>query len=373
MRHELDDLAISLAVGRSRRDALRKVVLGAVGIPAVALGGIGLGEAEAKKHKSRNKNKRKKKKVTVCHNGQTITVSKKAKKKHLKHGDTVGPCPETPACTPEANPCGNRECGTVDNGCGVHVACGPNNGACRDTDTCNNSTGQCGCTPDRNPCSSRACGSVDNGCGTPVQCGANNGACLGTDTCNAAGECVCTPNPSACAGRECGTANDGCGQQVACGANVGACPGTDFCDASGQCLPAACQNCDGCCTDERTCVAGNDRQACGYGGRCEACNPEVACVNGECTCSSGVSCGQGCCSTDQNGRPFCDNTKRPCGDTCIPKEACCTGADSSSYQSLQPGCLPNETCAVNQSTGFGECRCGTGGAVSAEPGLLHGG
>lgn len=34
----------------------------------------------------------KKKKITLCHQGQTIKVSKKAKKKHLDHGDTLGPC-----------------------------------------------------------------------------------------------------------------------------------------------------------------------------------------------------------------------------------------------------------------------------------------
>lgn len=43
----------------------------------------------------------KKKKVTLCHQGQTISVSKKAKKKHLKHGDTLGACPST---TPPPGP-----------------------------------------------------------------------------------------------------------------------------------------------------------------------------------------------------------------------------------------------------------------------------
>jgi hypothetical protein len=35
-----------------------------------------------------------KEKVTICHKGKkTITVAKPALKAHLKHGDTVGPCP----------------------------------------------------------------------------------------------------------------------------------------------------------------------------------------------------------------------------------------------------------------------------------------
>lgn len=32
------------------------------------------------------------KKVTICHNGNTISVSENALDAHLKHGDTIGPC-----------------------------------------------------------------------------------------------------------------------------------------------------------------------------------------------------------------------------------------------------------------------------------------
>ena len=34
-----------------------------------------------------------KKKVTLCHTGKTITVGAPAAKAHLRHGDTLGPCP----------------------------------------------------------------------------------------------------------------------------------------------------------------------------------------------------------------------------------------------------------------------------------------
>ena len=58
------------------------------------LGGLALGllaldpnTSEAKKGKT------KKGKVTICHQGQTITVSKSALKGHLKHGDSQGACP----------------------------------------------------------------------------------------------------------------------------------------------------------------------------------------------------------------------------------------------------------------------------------------
>jgi hypothetical protein len=33
------------------------------------------------------------KRVTICHSGTTLTVSGSALDAHLKHGDTIGPCP----------------------------------------------------------------------------------------------------------------------------------------------------------------------------------------------------------------------------------------------------------------------------------------
>jgi len=32
-------------------------------------------------------------KVTICHKGHTITIAKAALPAHLRHGDTIGPCP----------------------------------------------------------------------------------------------------------------------------------------------------------------------------------------------------------------------------------------------------------------------------------------
>lgn len=48
--------------------------------------------------------KKKKKKAPVCHEGQTIQVSKKAKNKHLAHGDTLGACPPPPPPPPPLPP-----------------------------------------------------------------------------------------------------------------------------------------------------------------------------------------------------------------------------------------------------------------------------
>ena len=97
----------------SRRDVLRSLTGAGLGLGALRLlaggtfGGLltrGSGEALAKKGGKGNgkgKNtKGKKAKVTLCHQGQTITVAKSAVKGHKKHGDTVGPCPSAP--TPRA-------------------------------------------------------------------------------------------------------------------------------------------------------------------------------------------------------------------------------------------------------------------------------
>jgi hypothetical protein len=88
-----DTLFQSLSETPSRRSAVR-LLAGSL------LGGLLLLDRvpiQAKKSgKGRGKGKRKgkdKQKVTICHNGQTITVSKSALKAHKKHGDTTGACP----------------------------------------------------------------------------------------------------------------------------------------------------------------------------------------------------------------------------------------------------------------------------------------
>lgn len=75
-------------------------------------------EASAKKRRQQ-----KRKKVTLCHNGQAIRVKKSKRKKHLRHGDSRGPCQPAPTCTPRTCPTG-ANCGTIDDGCGGIVTCG---------------------------------------------------------------------------------------------------------------------------------------------------------------------------------------------------------------------------------------------------------
>jgi hypothetical protein len=91
--NHFDTVLRSLSQTPSRRNTLR--LLG-----GSALGGLlmlGMGRTEAKKS-GRGKGQNKKgKKVTLCHNGQTIIVSRSAGKGHKKHGDTVGPCQVAPS------------------------------------------------------------------------------------------------------------------------------------------------------------------------------------------------------------------------------------------------------------------------------------
>jgi len=97
----LDRFARGLTTVRSRRQALALLA----GTSTV----VGFGAAEAKKggngkgkKKGHGKGKGKgkgKEKVTICHNGQTITVARPAVAAHLAHGDTEG------ACTPAGDTC----------------------------------------------------------------------------------------------------------------------------------------------------------------------------------------------------------------------------------------------------------------------------
>src|SRR5687767_8297013 len=86
-----DSLSRALFDARSRRGLAR--LLGALTLGGVLTAGT-VPTAAKKGGKGKGKGKNKKgKKVTICHNGQTITVSKSALKGHKKHGDSEGPCP----------------------------------------------------------------------------------------------------------------------------------------------------------------------------------------------------------------------------------------------------------------------------------------
>ena len=96
--NRFETLLRSLSTAHSRRNALR--LLGGSAFGGLLTLGVGRTEAKNGGHaraegKGKGKNK-KGKKVTLCHQGQTITVAKSAAKGHKQHGDTAGPCPSGP-------------------------------------------------------------------------------------------------------------------------------------------------------------------------------------------------------------------------------------------------------------------------------------
>ena len=342
MQHDFDDFAISLAKGQSRRGTLKQLLLGAIGVPAVVLGGVGKSEAEAqgngamigggakkKKHRKKHKNNKNRnrdhKKVTLCQNGQTIKVNKKSKKKFLRQGATPGACQDTPACVPDANPCAGRVCGSVDNGCGAEVACGE----CTLPDICDNNTGQCGCTPTQNPCGDRVCGTVDNGCGEQVPCG----TCTPPETCdNGSGQCVCIPIDNPCGDRICGSVDNGCGTAVQCGENSGDCPAAPVCNSAGICGN------DGQCTYA---IADAD-----IGSPCGQDDAGICVKTGD---------GSGSCVLANNGSESCIGAD-PCGEVNPPRQCAESNpwgqGDCGCYSTTEEGgiCLRRVTSGPNAFT-----------------------
>ena len=178
--HGFDAFVQALGSPGSRREVLH--VLSSALLVAVGAGPLGdVSAAERRKGRGKGSDGRqdpkrvdaegKKKKVTICHNGQTIRVAKSAKKTHLKHGDTLGPCPTPPPpCTPS---CSDKECGSD--------GCGGTCGSCGQFQFCNNS-GTCEviCLPNcqGRVCGPNGCGGSCGDCGRLLTCSADGTACV---------------------------------------------------------------------------------------------------------------------------------------------------------------------------------------------------
>eukprot|EP00727_Mastigamoeba_balamuthi_P013432 m51a1_g8711 hypothetical protein (1046) ;mRNA; r:124461-128041 len=192
----------------------------------------------------------------VCQNGQCVSAQS--------------------SCSPNANVCDGKQCGTYDDGCGNRVLCG----SCASGSICNAGTCVAACTPS-NSCSASGftCGLISDGCSGSVSCG----------TCPAGQRCVnnvCAARPASCtprtreqlcgSGAQCGpTVSDGCGRTVDCGK----CASGFFCSA-GQC--------------SQTCSPRTAQQACDASWQCgsasDGCGNAVQCGRGSGTCAAGFSC-----------------------------------------------------------------------------------
>ena len=168
-----DGLARVLAGNTNRRGMIQ-------GLAGLSLGLLAMTPetSDAKKGgKGRGKGKGK---VTICHNGQTLTVSTSALKGHLKHGDTRGACP-TPdgPGTPDAPGTTPICTDGIKNGTETDVDCGGGScPRCATGKTC----------ASRNDCASARCAG-----GTCQTCTNANTDC-GTDT--GGGMCACRDHES---------------------------------------------------------------------------------------------------------------------------------------------------------------------------------
>jgi hypothetical protein len=124
-----DRFVRNLPLGSSRRRLLAWALVGVAGPATITH--FGLHDVDARKGG-------KKKKITLCRAGQSVTVSRKARKKLLRKGATVGACegaspspPPTQICIPDCNDklCGDDGCGGECGECDTGEVC--KSGQCR--------------------------------------------------------------------------------------------------------------------------------------------------------------------------------------------------------------------------------------------------
>lgn len=152
-------------------------------------------------------------------------------------------------CRNLAEPC-SQLCSDIGSSCTAGQVCQGGSFQCSSDNPTTCCVGGTCCTPIANPCGSRVCGTVSDGCGGVVDCSGglpdpNSRSCSvtygtctvsgGTQTCSASGQwntCTGTTDPRTanCAGKECGS--DLCG-----GTCLPGCSGGETCDAAGQCIP----------------------------------------------------------------------------------------------------------------------------------------
>ena len=258
-----------------------------------------------------------------------------------------GGTPNVCGCTPITTCPAGDNCGTISNGCGGTVTCGP---ACTAPQTCGGggAPNVCGCTPLTTCPAGKNCGTIPNNCGGTVSCGP---ACAAPQSCGGGGNpnvCGCTPITACPAGLNCGTISNGCGGTISCGP---ACTAPQSCGGGGSpnvcgCTPlTVCpggQNCGTApngCGGQLTCGTCTAPQTCGGGG-----------TTGVCGCTPITTCPAGSnCGTISNG---CGGTVT-CGPACTAPQSCGGGGTGNVC-----GCTTNTVCANGQNCGTAPNGCG---------------
>lgn len=212
----------------SRRTLLRLVTaLPLTSLLATLLTEAGEASGRQKRRKKRHKHhsgdgKRNRK---GKHNGQ-----EKGKGKDKPDQPTPAPVsPPPPGCTPTTCAAQGTNCGSIADGCGTQLRCGPD--SCGDGYTCTDNRCRC---PDGTAVCEGVC------CQAGEVCQNGDGAC-------------CAPTTCAAADKNCGSIPDGCGGTLTCG----------DC-ASEQCLTCGANHtCVSTCTAPETCGGGGTPNQCG--------------------------------------------------------------------------------------------------------------
>lgn len=165
--------------------------------------------------------------------------------------------------------------------------------------------------------------------------------------------------------------------------------GEIVCDDGQRCVDEECicdgQSCAGCC-DDRSCILGNEAEACGSGGQpCEACTGTAECVGGVCEGCDAETCGAGCCSGNSCHEATIDTCgleghrcmacerlvsdgcsetgECACGDgpECVSGQRCLDGVCQCDAESCPAGCCSGEACLSSTTAS----ECGIGGDACA--------
>ncbi|MBL8127095.1 MAG: hypothetical protein U0Z70_24005 [Thermomicrobiales bacterium] len=254
----MDGAAFDQLIRRLKFAAGRRPLL--AGLAAAGLAG----GVAARPDLTTARKRKKKKKVTICRNGQTISVVKKKKRKHLKPGDTAGKCPATTTLPPRCPAARPNYCARLDScqpSCTSGHAFDPESCAC----VCSPATTCCVCKKGadvlefQNIATASACSQACTSAGgtDPVFAGGNGSAAIAHPT-EAACTVTCTSDPMTCP--------------------AGFFP--DTCTPGTVCNPALC----GCCpVDTPTCCDG------------VCCSPESHCCGATCCPPESHCCGFTCC------------------------------------------------------------------------------
>ncbi len=180
----------------------------------------------------------------------------------------VVPCMPLTMCPAPDN------CGTIPDGCGGMVTCGP---PCTAPQTCGGggTPNVCGCTPLTTCPAPDNCGMIPDGCGGMVICG----SCSSPQTCGGGGTpnvCGCTPITVCPAPYNCGTYPDGCGASISCGP---ACTAPQTCGGGGMMNVCGCTPLTMCPPPDN---CGTISDGCGGTLTCGTCSPSQTCTNNQC-------------------------------------------------------------------------------------------